>query len=92
MDISRNHFLIFGILALILGIQLHAVDAFTLHENAERIVAKVGLIPPAPTQGGLFGETGGRRWISPPDWTAWVFVMLGTISIINGISIKRPPK
>jgi hypothetical protein len=94
MEINRNQWFVIGIVVFLMGMQLRAVSAFWLNEEATRFLAEqssettpaersfltlASAVPTAP-----------RKMIQPPDWAGWCLVSIGAVVILQSLAMRKP--
>lgn len=98
MQFNRNHFLLIGLILLLLGCQLRFVDTFILSESSTRFLAqKTGkttspmpswtipaVMNPEPT------IPVARRKVKPPQWLGWTLISVGAILVMQSLVMKKP--
>lgn len=94
---NRNHFLMLGLVVLMLGIQLQIVDEYVLTEQATQIAAKAAGKEPGPVaqSASLFLPASGptpltQKTITPPDWLGWLFMSVGAVLVLHSFAMPRP--
>ncbi len=94
MDINRNQFFMFGILVVLLGLQLRLVDRYVLNEKATKFIADM-----ANGSSGtgkslmLFASSGAvapRLVVRPPEWSGWCLISIGSVLILHSLALRRP--
>ncbi len=83
-----------GLLLLLIGMQLRAVEAFVLRPPTTRILAEwTG--PAADTAEGaiqrmaLRSDAVARHQIQPPGWLSWATLSVGAVMLAHGVIQKR---
>jgi len=94
MEFNRNHYFMFGLVLLLLGVQFRTVESYVLNEKTshflnERISAEKGeeggvraFLPamgPAP-----------RRTVRPPAWLGWFLISTGSVLVLQSLAMKKP--
>jgi hypothetical protein len=93
MELNRNHYLIAGIIVLLLGLQLRLVQSYTLNESTTRFVAaRMGEADPGPTAtfNQLMVGASPRRSIRPPEWLGWLGMSIGSVLVLHSLGMKKP--
>ena len=94
MDINRNQFFMFGILVVLLGLQLRLVDRYVLNERATKFI-----VDRANGSSGTgkslmsFASSGAvtpRRVVRPPEWSGWCLISIGAVLILHSFALRRP--
>jgi hypothetical protein len=94
MDINRNQWFVIGMVVFLVGLQLRAVSAFWLNEEATRflaeqssdataaersLVALTSAVPSAP-----------RKVIQLPDWSGWCLLSIGSVVVLQSLAMRKP--
>lgn len=94
---NRNHFLMLGLVVLMLGIQLQIVDEYVLTDQATQVAAKVTGKAPGPEaqSASLFMPASGpapltQKTITPPDWLGWLLMSVGSVLVLHSFAMPRP--
>jgi hypothetical protein len=97
MELNRNHYLLIGVLALLLGLQFRAVDTFVLNEASTQFLAQqsartepanIWSLPIA-----LSAQTpiaNQRKKVKPPRWLSWTLMTAGVVLILHSLAMKKP--
>ncbi len=91
MDFNRNHFFMFGIIVLLLGLQLRLVDSYVLNEKTTRFLAE-NIPGRTSAQTTLVNMPGvvARKVVRPPEWMGWCLISVGSVLILHSLALKRP--
>jgi hypothetical protein len=91
VDFNRNHFFMFGIIILLLGLQLRMVDSYVLNEKTTKFLAK-NVAGKSSTETTLVDMAGpiARKVVRPPEWTGWCLISVGAVLILHSLALKRP--
>ena len=94
---NRNHFLMLGLVVLMLGIQLQIVDGYVLTEKATQVAAKATGKEPGPVaqSATLFMPASGpspitQKTVTPPDWLGWMLMSIGSVLVLHSFAMPRP--
>jgi len=95
VEFNRNQFFISGLILLLLGLQIRAVETFVLNEKASRFLAE--RFTPAVADGDgtvrpfvpALGPTP-RRTVRPPVWLGYALMSIGAVLILHSLAMKRP--
>ncbi len=96
MELNRNHYIMLGVILLLLGWQFRSVDAFVLNKNASDFIATQLKKPePPPTGMALLSLPKPRvastpEIIRPPQWLGWAMLSVGGVLILHALAIGRP--
>ncbi len=97
MEMNRNQFLLIGLVVLLLGLQLRAVEAYVLNETSTRFLARqaaksekssVWSWPTSLAAQGAVPIQGKR--IEPPRWIAWALLCTGGVLVLHSFALKKP--
>jgi hypothetical protein len=94
VEFNRNHYLVFGLVLLLVGIQLRLTESFVLNEKTSRFLAERlrssspgdGLVAPMLAIGGPVP----RRVVQPPQWLGWAIISVGSVLILHSLALKKP--
>lgn len=89
MEFNRNQFLMFGVIVLLLGIQLRTFDSFTLSEKATHFIA-VRLQESSPATPVEALAPLPRKVLRPPQWVGWSLISVGSVLILHAFGMKKP--
>ena len=93
MELNRNHYIVIGIVLIILGIQVKMVDNFVLNESiSQRLLPKsqrtltsdLTSFTQVATQGT------GRKTITPPPWAGWLIISAGAVITLHALAMPKP--
>jgi hypothetical protein len=96
MDITRNQYFLFGLILLFLGVELLMLDSVTFTQEFTAFLAKRTNHPVASLQmatDAIAPEAGTivpAKTITPPDWTGWSLVSLGSVLVLHSLAMKKP--
>jgi len=94
MDINRNQFFMFGILVVLVGLQLRLVDRYVLNEKATKFIADRanGSIGTGKSLMSFAssGAVAPRRVVRPPEWSGWCLISIGSVLILHSLALRRP--
>ncbi len=98
MNLNRNHFMMAGIVLLLLGVQFRLVDSFMLNQPVSDFInqrvkqvqgnqqtASRALFVPAST-----GGSGALRSVKPPRWIGWVLISVGSVLCLQSLAMPKP--
>jgi hypothetical protein len=95
IELNRDHYMMLGVVILLLGVQFRYVDTYVLNEKASEFIAarqsdqdaliaqQTFAIFPSPTTVSL------RSW-SPPSWLGWACVSIGAVLVLHSLALKKP--
>ena len=94
MDINRNQFFMFGILVVLLGLQLRLVDRYVLNEKATKFIADRANGSSGTGKSLMsFASSGAvapRLVVRPPEWSGWCLMTIGSVLILHSFALRRP--
>lgn len=90
MEINRNQYFMMGLVVLMFGLQLRYLSSYVLNEKttaflAERIGNSGGAAKLMPANG-----PGVKKRITPPEWSGWATLSLGSILVLHSLAMRRP--
>lgn len=93
MDLNRNHYLIAGIVVLLIGIQLRLVSSYVLNEGATRFIAQ--RFGDSQTNAGmnfnrLLAGPAPKKVVRPPEWLGWAFMSAGSVLVLHALAMRKP--
>jgi len=92
MEITRNHYFMFGLIFLLLGLQFRLVDTYELSPEATQFLAKRS--GQSESENSLLFNsarmTGARKTIKPPEWLGWLCISIGSVLILHSLALKKP--
>ena len=97
MELNRNQYFLFGVLALLLGLQFRSVEAFVLNETTTQFLARqtarsepanIFSLPISLTAQSPIALQ--RKKIRPPRWLAWTLMTAGAVLIFHSLAMKKP--
>jgi hypothetical protein len=94
MEINRNQYFLAGLILLLLGLQIRAVETFVLNERASRFIAEriTPVMGESEDDAHNFGTTGAtpRRTLHPPNWLGYALISFGAVLGLHSLAMKRP--
>ena len=91
MHANRGSFLLYGLLLLFAGLQLHFFESFTLTEKASQLY--YSKVEKKESQfEGFFAASSfplERKTLIPPKWLCWPFISVGSVLIFQAVVMKR---
>jgi hypothetical protein len=94
VEINRNQYFLMGLVVLLLGLQVRAVESYVLNERASHFVAEKlsGLAADGATDTAFMPAAGPTplRTVRPPIWLGYAFLSLGAVLILHSLAMKRP--
>jgi hypothetical protein len=93
MELNRNQYFFMGLVILLLGAQLRAVESYTLTPEATRFLAERSQT--STTNATLFTLSsdmgaGPQKMIQPPEWLGWCLMSVGAVLILHSLAMKKP--
>ena len=98
MEINRNQYFMVGIIILVLGLQIRAVDSLVLTPKAGHFIATrmnknksvasamvTDLVLQAPAS-----LTRSKRTVHPPEWLGWALISIGSVLVLHSLALRRP--
>lgn len=96
MDMNRNHFLAFGLVLVVLGVQFRYVDSLQLTPETTQFLAKRLKKKPAPTNPlmAILPSTAPavapQKTIRPPKWLGYSLLSIGAVLIVQSLGMRKP--
>ena len=97
MELNRNQFLLIGLVVVLLGLQLRAVEAYVLNEASTKFLArqkaKSEQLSIASWTASLAGDGTvpiARKRIEPPRWMAWALLCVGGVLVLHSFALAKP--
>ena len=97
MELNRNQFLLIGLVLVLLGFQLRAVDAYVLNETSTRFLARQAAkseeSPVWKWPTALMAQENvpiQRKRIEPPRWIAWALLCTGGVLVLHSFALRKP--
>ena len=94
MEFNRNQFFMFGIVAVLLGLQFRMVDKYVLNEKATKILAGKSSDSTGPTSffkaASASAVPPSRKTVHPPEWSGWCLISIGSVLILHSLALRRP--
>ncbi len=88
MELQRKHFLVYGFLLVMLGIELRLVDTITLNEQVTKFIAAHSTPSVATGFAAIFPSPTMHQFIHPPMWLGWSLLCVGTVSLLHAFPMK----
>ncbi len=95
MEFNRNQFFLIGLLILLIGGQLRAVDTFVLNEKTTQFLAqrmkdtKMASANVLTTQFAAAGPVAKKR-VQLPRWLGWSLISIGAVLVLHSLALKKP--
>ncbi len=91
VDINRNQYFLVGLVVLMLGLQLRAVETYVLNEKASRFISERMPVL-ASMDGGLVPSAGPgpRKTLRPPAWLGFAVISVGAVLVLHSLAMRRP--
>ena len=93
MELNRNQYFFFGVVVVLLGIQLRVVQEFVLTEEATLFLAE--RLKSSSSEGTMASLSsnmgmGQNKVIQPPEWMGWCLISVGAVLILHSLAMPRP--
>jgi hypothetical protein len=97
MELNRNQFLMLGLVIVLLGLQLRAVEAYVLNDTSTKFLARQkakseeSSVLSWPTS--LVGEgtvPTPKKRIEPPRWIAYALLCVGGVLVLHSFALPKP--
>ncbi|MEQ8789170.1 MAG: hypothetical protein RIC55_22850 [Pirellulaceae bacterium] len=96
MEFNRNHYLMAGMVILLLGVQFRLVDSFVLNDQTTAIVDKqlkataVAAADDSTAALTQVAPSSRLKVIRPPKWVGWALISVGGVLVLHSLAMKRP--
>ncbi len=95
MDITRYHVFLLGIVLILLGLELRAVDSFVLTPKATKFLAEQMGYPVIVATTAVGAVTGAQpdlpsKVVRPPEWLSWFLISVGFVLILQSWTMTKP--
>lgn len=93
MELNRNHYIVIGIVLILLGVQVKMVDSFVLNESAsQRLLPKSQRTLSSDLTAFAQVATPGsaRKTIKPPPWAGWLVISAGAVLTLHALAMPKP--
>ena len=95
MDINRNQVFLAGLVLLLFGAQLRAMDAVVLTPKATKFLAEQSDQPITAVTRPIDSVTGNdvplpRHTLRPPDWIGYFCLSIGAFLILHSWTMAKP--
>jgi hypothetical protein len=84
----RQHLLLTGLLAFLVGMQFRMVESFTLNERSSQFVAAQMGSGPMMQQQAAWQNMQPRKVIEPPRWLGLALMSVGAVLTVKSLSMK----
>jgi hypothetical protein len=90
VELNRNQYFMIGLVVLMFGSQFRYLSAFVLNERtttflAEKLNKGGDAQKLMPANG-----PGIKKRISPPEWSGWAMLSLGSVLVLHSLAMKKP--
>jgi hypothetical protein len=95
MDITRNQYLMAGLVFIFLGIQFRLIDTVVLTPECTKMLAEQTGHPVAAIGETTTVLTGTQAQVPskifrPPEWLGWLFLSIGSVLVLHSLAMRRP--
>jgi hypothetical protein len=97
MEFNRNHYLLFGLILVFLGLQFNQVDSFVLTPEFTNFLARRSGHPIAAVQAAsqsIFQVEKPlitvRKAVRPPEWLGWCMMSVGAVLVLHSLAMRKP--
>ncbi len=95
MDITRNQYLLAGLLLLFLGLEFRAIESVQLTSEFTQILARRTNHPAVATTDTVDSLIGTNtklppKTVIPPEWIGYSFLSLGAVLILPTLAMQKP--
>jgi hypothetical protein len=91
MDLNRHQFLFLGLFILLIGLQVHYVQAYVLTPQTTQFLAeRTGQSSPASNLLFAVPGSGPRQVVQPPPWLSWFMMSVGVVLALHSLAMPKP--
>ncbi|MBN1588367.1 MAG: hypothetical protein JW888_02525 [Pirellulales bacterium] len=96
MDLNRNQFFLFGMIALLLGLQFLFTYEYVLTPKCTKFLAEktghpmAAAIETADAFSSSEETVAPPKELHPPDWLGYLFCSAGSVLILHAMALKKP--
>lgn len=95
MDITRNQFLLAGLVLLLLGVQFRMVYSMTLTPEFTQFLAERTGHPLAAVNAATAAVSPAQKPVAkkifyPPEWLGWSLLSAGAVLILHAMAMRKP--
>ncbi len=96
MDMNRNQFFLFGVIALLLGLQFLFTYEYVLTPKCTKFLAErtghpmSAAIDTVDTFSPTQATVAPPKELKPPEWLGWLFSSAGAVLILHAMALRRP--
>jgi hypothetical protein len=96
MEMNRNQFFLFGMIALLLGLQFLLTYEYVLTPECTKFLAKQSGHPSAAaidavdTLNPSAQTVAPAKQFQPPPWLGWLCTSIGSVLILHAMALKKP--
>ena len=95
--LSRQHFLILGVMIILIGVQLRFVQSYVLTPRATQFIeakikkASLQTVDSYDPYDHFLIEAAPheQRSFTPPRWLGWAMISVGAVLMLHGITIRK---
>jgi hypothetical protein len=92
MELNRNHYIVIGVVLILLGIQLKVVDSFVLNEAASQRLLPKGqrtLTSDVVSFTQMAAPVTARKTIPVPSWVGWLVISAGAVLTLHAVAMPK---
>ncbi|NLE39949.1 MAG: hypothetical protein GX621_18175 [Pirellulaceae bacterium] len=96
MEINRNQFFLFGMIALLLGLQFLLTHEYVMTPEFTKFLAEqtnhpsAAAIETVDTFSFSSQTVTPPKQFQPPPWLGWAFASAGSVLILHAMAMKKP--
>ncbi len=95
MKLNRNHYLLIGVVLMLMGLQFRMVDTFVLNEPVSRVLRRQAQTPAAQTVAlaQRFVPTPQSMQlhpVRPPKFVGWALLSVGSVLVLQSLAMRKP--
>lgn len=91
MEFNRNQYFFFGILVVLVGMQLRMVSHYVLTPETTRFLAEqTGKLPKHDSNSPMKNINIPKKVVEPPQWLGWCLISVGAVLVLHSLAMKKP--
>jgi hypothetical protein len=97
---NRNHFFLFGLVLLYVGLQCRFVETFVLNTKTSTFLAQrfgsteasatMNITQAAQRFFPAAMATSSSRSVTPPEWVGWAILSIGSVLVLHALAMPKP--
>lgn len=89
VELTKKHFLVYGFLLVMIGIEVRMIDTITLNQQVTHFIASHSSESANSTMASIFTSSAmPHKSVRPPLWLGLAMISLGTVSLLHAVPMK----